>query len=67
MIITASYHVWAAQKALNGPYNEFLGKVKDGSRGEIAALSLLFILILLLGIYPSLFYHMIFVYIKGGI
>ncbi len=67
MIVTASYHIWAAQKSLNGPYNEFLGSIRDGTRGEIVALSLLFVLILALGIYPAIFYHMIFIYVKGGI
>ena len=67
MIITASYHIWAAQKSLNGPYNEFLGSIRDGTKGEIAALSLLFVLILALGIYPAIFYHIIFIYVKGGI
>ena len=65
MIITASYHIWMVQKSLNGPYNENLGKLRDGTRMEIAVLSFLFIIILVLGIYPSLFYHMIFVYVKG--
>ncbi len=65
MIITASYHVWTVQKSLNGPYNENLGKLKDGTMMEIAVLSFLFIIILILGIYPSLFYHMILVYVKG--
>ncbi|MCL4346030.1 MAG: NADH-quinone oxidoreductase subunit M [Candidatus Thermoplasmatota archaeon] len=65
MIITASYHVWMVQKSLNGPYNENLGKLKDGTKMEIAVLSFLFIIILVLGVYPSLFYHMIFMYVKG--
>ena len=56
MLITASYHIWAAQRALYGPYNENLGKIKDVSSGELALLLLVFIGILILGVFPGLFY-----------
>lgn len=56
MLITASYHIWAAQRALYGPYNEDLGAIHDVSRGEFTMLILVFISILVLGVFPVLFY-----------
>jgi NADH-quinone oxidoreductase subunit M len=65
MIITASYHIWVVQKTLNGPFNENIGKVKDGKASEIVILSFLFIIILILGIYPDLFFGPILAFVKG--
>ncbi len=65
MIITASYHIWVVQKTLNGPFNENMGKLKDAKGTEILLLSFLFILILLLGIYPNLFFGPILSFVKG--
>lgn len=56
MLITASYHIWAAQKSLYGPYNENLGNIQDVSKGEFSLLLLVFITILVLGVFPVLFY-----------
>lgn len=56
MLITASYHIWAAQKALYGPYNENLGQIHDVSSGELSLLVLVFVTILVLGVFPVLFY-----------
>ncbi|MHB1439853.1 MAG: complex I subunit 4 family protein [Cuniculiplasma sp.] len=67
MIITASYHIWVVQKTLNGPFNENLGKIKDAKASEIALLSFLFIIILLLGVYPNLFFGPILNFVKGVI
>ncbi|MGC8515025.1 MAG: NADH-quinone oxidoreductase subunit M [Thermoplasmata archaeon] len=66
MLITASYHIWAAQKALYGPYNEKLGKISDVSGGALAMLLLIFTIILILGIFPVLFFGPIQAY-AGGI
>ncbi len=66
MLITASYHIWAAQRALYGPYNENLGRIRDVSGGQLALLVLVFITILVLGIFPSLFFGPIQSY-AGGI
>ena len=54
MLITASYHIWAAQRALYGPYNERLGKISDISGPALAILLIIFIIILILGIFPTL-------------
>ncbi len=66
MLITASYHIWAAQKALYGPYNERLGKISDIGGPALAILLIVFIIILILGIFPALFYGPIEAY-AGGI
>ena len=63
MIITASYHVWAAQRALYGPYNETLGSIKDIGRHDIMVLGSLLILIFVLGIYPNLIFGAISKYV----
>lgn len=65
MIITASYHIWVAQRTLNGPYNENLGELKDGNIFEIAILAFLFLIILLLGVYPNIFYSIILKYVEA--
>lgn len=63
MIITASYHVWAAQRALYGPYNETLGSIKDIGRHDIMVLGSLLILIFVLGVYPNLIFGAISKYV----
>ncbi|MHB8361806.1 MAG: NADH-quinone oxidoreductase subunit M, partial [Thermoplasmataceae archaeon] len=65
MIITASYHIWAAQRTLYGPYNETLGQLKDIGREDIFALGIILILILLLGIYPNLIFSIVAKYVVG--
>ncbi len=65
MIITASYHVWVAQKSLYGPYNENLGKISDVSRNEFAILCGLLVLIFVLGIFPNLLDGLLKAYIGG--
>ena len=56
MIITASYHIWTAQRSLYGPYNENLGFIRDVRAGEFLILIFLVLVIFLLGIYPNLIF-----------
>ena len=65
MIITASYHIWAAQRALYGPYNENLGKLKDAEHFDMMVLGLVLLAILILGIYPHIIFHVISSYVGG--
>jgi NADH-quinone oxidoreductase subunit M len=65
MIITASYHIWAAQRTLYGPYNEKLGRIRDLSRTELSAMLSIFIVILILGIFPRIVFPLITGYIGG--
>lgn len=65
MLVTASYHVWAAQRALYGPYNETIGNLTDIPRFEFALFLLLSGLIVLLGLFPNLFFHLFINYLGG--
>lgn len=65
MLITASYHVWTAQRALYGPYNETLGKLTDMPDIEFAMFILLSITIVVLGLFPNLFFQMFVNYLGG--
>lgn len=65
MIVTASYHVWVAQKALFGPYNENLGHISDVSKREFAMLCGLLVLIFVLGIFPNLLDGLLTAYVGG--
>ena len=56
VVLTASYHVFALQKTVFGPYNEFLGNIK-AKREELLVEILPLALIFLLGIYPALIFH----------
>ncbi|BAB60271.1 NADH dehydrogenase I chain K [Thermoplasma volcanium GSS1] len=56
MIITASYHIWTAQRSLYGPYNENLGFIRDINSGEFMILIFLVLVIFVLGIYPNLIF-----------
>lgn len=67
MIITASYHIWTAQRTLYGPYNETLGKVSDASRKEIAILASVTLVIFILGVYPNLVFGVVSAYVGGFI
>lgn len=66
MIVTASYHIWAAQRALYGPYNENLGKISDISLSRFAILFGTFAAIFVLGVLPNLIYGILVSY-AGGI
>lgn len=65
MIITASYHIWAAQRSLYGPYNENLGHINDASRQTTMKLMGILIVIFVLGIVPNLIYGILVTYVGG--
>ena len=65
MIVTASYHVWVAQRALYGPYNEHLGHIRDINRKEFATLCGLLVLIFVLGVFPNLLDGLLTAYVGG--
>ncbi len=56
IVLTASYHIFTLQRTIFGPYNEYLGDIRE-DRKEILASLILLIPIILLGIYPSLILH----------
>jgi NADH-quinone oxidoreductase subunit M len=51
--LTAAYHLWALQRAMFGPYNEYLGDVHEITWYEFTALAVWVILIIALGVYPT--------------
>lgn len=51
--LTAGYHLWAIQRAMFGPYNEYLGDIHDLHWYEFVALASWVIIIVFLGIYPN--------------
>lgn len=65
MLITASYHVWVAQRALYGPYNETIGKMNDLPSAEFTLFLLLAILIVILGLFPNMIFHLFVNYLGG--
>ncbi len=65
MIVTASYHIWAAQRSLYGPYNENLGKISDISANRFAILLGTFAGIFILGVVPNLIYGILVSYLGG--
>ncbi|MEM0133825.1 MAG: NADH-quinone oxidoreductase subunit M [Thermoplasmatales archaeon] len=56
VVLTASYHIFALQRTIFGPYNEFLGNISAKKQELLVALFPL-ALIFLLGIYPALIFH----------
>ena len=64
MIITASYHIWAAQRTLYGPFNETLGRLNDIGRYDIFAIGSLLVVILILGIYPNIIFGLLEKYVE---
>ncbi len=56
VVLTASYHVFALQRTIFGPYNEFLGDIRARKEDLLVAILPLAI-IFLLGIYPALLFH----------
>jgi|Deesub1362A_J573_1020465.scaffolds.fasta_scaffold00057_36 NADH-quinone oxidoreductase subunit M len=56
--LTAAYHLWALQRAMFGPYNEYLGDVHEITWYELLALGSWVILIILLGVYPMPLFDM---------
>lgn len=65
MIVTASYHIWAAQKSLYGPYNEKLGAIHDADRATTVKLMGMLIVIFVLGVVPNLIYGILITYVGG--
>ncbi|RJS69005.1 NADH-quinone oxidoreductase subunit M [ANME-2 cluster archaeon] len=55
---TAGYHLWAVQRTLWGPYNEYLGDIKEIKWYEFATLAIWTILFIVLGIYPQPIFNM---------
>jgi NADH-quinone oxidoreductase subunit M len=53
VLITASYYIWAMQRALFGPYNENLGEVKDVGAIQMLPMAILLGLIILFGLHPA--------------
>ena len=66
MILTASYHIWAAQRSLYGPYNENLGRIRDSGTYQTIVLGASLIVILILGIFPNLLFGLLTAY-SGGL
>ncbi|MEE8402938.1 MAG: NADH-quinone oxidoreductase subunit M [Candidatus Hydrothermarchaeaceae archaeon] len=56
--LTAAYHLWALQRTMFGPYNEYLGDVREITWYEFTALSVWVLLIIALGIYPMPLFDM---------
>jgi NADH-quinone oxidoreductase subunit M len=56
VVLTASYHVFALQKTIFGPYNEFLGDIR-ARKAELVVSILPLAVVMLLGIYPALIFH----------
>ncbi len=50
---TAGYHLWAVQRTMWGPYNEYLGDVKEIKWFEFTPLAIWTIIFVILGIYPE--------------
>jgi NADH-quinone oxidoreductase subunit M len=69
VVLTASYHVFALQRTIFGPYNEFLGNI-SAKREELIVSILPLALIFILGIYPALIFHIFNIQViqfSGGI
>ncbi|MGC8680452.1 MAG: complex I subunit 4 family protein [Thermoplasmata archaeon] len=58
LVVVASYHIWALQRTLFGPYNNYLGNIKDMLPREFWPLIILLILVIIVGIYPTPIYSM---------
>lgn len=65
MLITASYHIWSAQRTIYGPYNETIGRISDVNEMQFVLLLMLGILIVVLGLFPNLFYGLFLHYLGG--
>ncbi|MFP3317692.1 MAG: NADH-quinone oxidoreductase subunit M [Thermoplasmata archaeon] len=65
LVLSASYHIWALQRTIFGPYNNYLGKIGDMIPREFWPVLILFLLVFLFGIYPYPIYHMFQAYMGG--
>ena len=52
MVLAAAYYLWALQRAFFGSLNEKLTIVGDLERHEVAAFSIMIVIMVLLGIQP---------------
>lgn len=69
VVLTASYHVFALQKTIFGPYNEYLGDITS-RRADLYSSIFPLALVFLLGIYPALIFHIFNIHVLqflGGI
>ncbi|MEL9998715.1 MAG: NADH-quinone oxidoreductase subunit M [Thermoplasmata archaeon] len=66
LVVSASYHIWALQRVIYGPYNNYLGKIDDMIPREFWPMLILFLLVLIFGIYPTPIYSL-FQYYLGGV
>lgn len=57
LVLSASYHVWALQRTIFGPYNNYLGKIEDIIPREFWSMLILFLIVLAFGIYPAPIYN----------
>ncbi len=67
LVISASYHIWALQRTIFGPYNNYLGKIDDMLPREFWPMLILFLLVLIFGIFPTPIYSMFQSYLGGVI
>ncbi|MEM0140146.1 MAG: NADH-quinone oxidoreductase subunit M [Ferroplasma sp.] len=62
VILATSYMTYTIQQSIFGIYNERLGKLKDINRKEIGILSVILVASVILGVYPSPFFHILVSY-----
>ncbi len=71
VLVVAAYHIWAVQRTLFGPYNDYLGQIRDLLPREILPLLILILLVIAVGIYPTPIFHMFQIYaqnlLSGGV
>ncbi len=71
VLVVASYHIWAIQRTLFGPYNDYLGPIHDMLPREIVPMLILLLLVVAIGIYPTPIFHMFQIYahnlLAGGV
>ncbi len=67
MLITASYHIWMAQRTLFGPYNENLGNISDSTPGSSVILTIIMMAIIILGVFPHYAFQLLSSYASGVI
>ncbi|MCL4315050.1 MAG: NADH-quinone oxidoreductase subunit M [Candidatus Thermoplasmatota archaeon] len=65
MLITASYHIWMAQRTLFGPYNEVLGNIHDAGASSSAILTVMMLAIIFLGVFPHSVFELFTNYASG--
>lgn len=58
--LVAAYHLWALQRTLFGPFNEYLGEITDAKWFEVSALAVLVVITIFLGIFPMPIYDMMY-------